>query len=507
MKKLKALLAIYLAISLGVTNAQTPPPGTSPNLIFQLPAGQTNPTTSGWTGTNNSYTGTGGGTSGGSQPAYNATNNTLYFGYTTATAAYTYAFSQALQNSGMTITGYNYSWQYINQDYTAGTLSAKLNFAGTGGNSLYSKSWNLGTTTGGWTTFSGTETFTDSLSAANISNFSLSFTGKDSRYWAGYYGPQVKDPSLSLNYTFDQCSSNPLSSPSCPGYAAAYQTQQCNANPLYSTACPGYQAAYTAQQCSANTLYSKDCPGYDQAYLNQQCLKDSLYSNKCEGYATAYAIKYLVNLDPAVTTAVNQQLTTTQETYKNDPARVTIVNTTVDSVLSTPSTTSATSTSPASVTSVIRPPEPPTSSSPTAAATTAAAAPPPPPPPSKQEERAQDQKKTDVEVAKVERKSDGNPERAKRDVGQRAKDISIAAMKAKTIEEQVARQGVLVGLIGYVPGFTAYQTAIIQDTNAMEMARKYSKPVVDNVRAQRRLSGANETRWQEMVDSQYKTEQ
>ena len=173
------------------------------------------------------YSGVGGGTSGGSTPGYNSTTNTIYFGYTTSTAAYTYAFSQALQNSGMTILGYNYSWDYYNQGYSAGALSAKVNFAGTDGTSLHFKSWTLGTTTD-WTTMSGTETFTGSgLLASNIANFSLSFTGKDNRFWAGYYGPMVKNPSLSLNYTFDSCSTNPLSSPTCPGYAAAYLTQQC----------------------------------------------------------------------------------------------------------------------------------------------------------------------------------------------------------------------------------------------------------------------------------------
>ena len=145
-----------------------------------------------------------------------------------------------------------------------------------------------------------------------------------------------------------------------------------------------------------------------------------------------------------------------------------------------------------------------------AAATTAAALPPPPVQltPQQQarvEEKRMDERKVDVEVGRMEKRIGDDPDKMKRDVGQRAKDISTAAMKAKTIEEQVARQGVLVGLIGYVPGFNGYQSATIQDINALEMARKYSKPVVDNARAQRRLNGANESRWQEMVDSQYET--
>ena len=327
-------------------------------------------------------------------------------------------------------------------------------------------------------------------------------------------------------YTPDPCTADPLSSTSCPGYAQAYLNQQCTANPLYSTSCSGYEQAYLNQQCSINTLYSPscpgyaaayktqqctadplyatDCPGYEQAYLNQQCLKDSLYSNKCEGYATAYAIKYLTNLDPAVTTAVNQQLTTTVEIAKADPAKVTVVSSTVDSVLSTPSTTSATSVT--SVTSVVnQPPPPPPAASPTAAATNAAAAPPPPPPPAKQEEKAQDQKETDVEVAKVEKKASGDGKvDAKKEVAARAVEIAKNASKATTLEAQAAQQGLLVGFIGYVPGFNGYQQANIPDTMSAEVARSYLKPVIDNRSALRRLGGANEVKWQEMVDSQYK---
>ena len=196
----------------------------------------------------------GGGYSGGNTPGYNSSTNTIYFGYTQSVAAYTYAFNQALRDSGMTILGYNYSWDYLNQGQASGTLSTAVNFAGTNGSSLHSKSWILGPTTD-WTNVKGTETFANNgMAVASIANFSLSFSGKDSRFWAGYYGPQVKDPSLSLNYTFDQCSSNPLSSPTCPGYAAAYLTQQCTANPLYNTSCPGYAAAYQIQQCTINPL-------------------------------------------------------------------------------------------------------------------------------------------------------------------------------------------------------------------------------------------------------------
>ena len=169
--KLFALLVAFSVAGFGSCSLKAQPSGNlvSPNLVgsgYSSPTGTT------------PYTGVGGGLSGGSTPGYNSTNNTLYFGYTQSTIAYTYAFSTALQNSGMTILGYNYSWDYLNQGYSAGNLSAKVNFAGVDGTSLHAKTWTLGTTTD-WTNINGTETFTNSgLLASSIANFSLSFSGK-----------------------------------------------------------------------------------------------------------------------------------------------------------------------------------------------------------------------------------------------------------------------------------------------------------------------------------------
>lgn len=298
--KLVSLVAIFMAGLLSshvIAQTQSPPTGTltSPNLVYmttnpwQGPAGSTSPGS--WSNTFDVTTSSGGGagpSAGGNRPGYNSTTGTFMFGYTTATVAYTYAFSQALQNSGMSILGYNYSWDYLNGGSFYGSLTGKLDFNSTNGSSLYTKSWTLGPTTD-WTTVSGTETFVNNgFLASQIANFQLSFTGKDSRYWAGYWGPQVRNPTISLNYTFDVCSSNPLSSPTCPGYAAAYLTQQCTANPLYNTACPGYAAAYQIQQCTINPLSDPSCPGYATAYLNYQCSVNPLYSTTCAGYETAY---------------------------------------------------------------------------------------------------------------------------------------------------------------------------------------------------------------------------
>lgn len=477
-------------------NNTQPTPGAdylaSPNLL---------PTVAGtW---NNTIPGSAGGTSGGTIPAFNSSTNTIIFGYTQQTVSYNYAFSQALQNAGLAIGGYGYSWKINNADLNTGTLSGRFTLKALNGTALQTYNYTYNDRTTGdsenFQTFSGTQWFPQNYSSSQISAFTMEWTGKDDRFWAGFYGPRVREPSIQLKYLVDACAANPLSSPNCPGYAEAYKTQQCTANPLYDSSCPGYAAALKTQQCTTNPMSDPTCPNY-QTYLNEQCIKDSLFSTLCEGYKTAYAIKYLTNLDSSVTSAVNQQLTTNIEIVKNDPAKITVVNSTVDSVLATPSTTSV---SPAAVTSVISiAPAVPITSSPIVAAST----PPTPPTQAKVEEKVQDQKRTDTEIAKVERGAKDSPQNAKKEVGNKATEIAKNIKRAQTMEAQVASQGMLVGLMGYVPGFTVYQSVSIHDINSVEMANKYAKPVVDNVRAQRRLSSANEQRWREIVDSQYKTE-
>lgn len=306
-------------------------------------------------------------------------------------------------------------------------------------------------------------------------------------------------PGYQTAYFTQQCSANPLYAATCPGYAEAYYNQQCSINPLYANTCPGYAEAYKTQQCSLNALYAVDCPGYAEAYFKDQCLKDSLYSPQCEGYKTAYAIKYLVNLDPAVTTAVNQQLTTTVEIQKADPVNTasSTGNATVDAVIAAPATTSVTSpTSPIANTVA------PSATISTVAASTPVAA--SPVAAEKQAEQKADAKKTDSAVATVEKKSGGDPKAARAEATAKAKEIAKDIAKATTLEQQTAQQGLVVGLIGYVPGFSAYQNSIVPDSLGTAVARQYQKPVIDNRAAQRRLSGANEYKWQQMVDSQYK---
>ena len=127
----------------------------------------------------------------------------------------------------------------------------------------------------------------------DIASVGISIAGYDAGYWAGNYGPRVKELEGSLIISQDICSINPLHSTNCSGYATAYANQQynnnCSADPLYDSGCPGYSTAHHNQQCSADPLYDSSCSGYATAYYNQQCSADALYDSGCPGYQNALA--------------------------------------------------------------------------------------------------------------------------------------------------------------------------------------------------------------------------
>ena len=331
-------------------------------------------------------------------------------------------------------------------------------------------------------------------------------------------------PGYAVAYKSQQCSANALYATDCPGYAIAYHTQQCSLNTLYMSDCPGYTVAYKSQQCSISALYATDCPGYGAAYLNQQCNISQLYSTSCPNYAVAYhdqqcSLNGLYNRDcPNYSTAyAKTQLlaqqspsTTTTPLSTQSDAAVSKATNALSTGISDPviskavaSSDTTSQSSPTSITganSAINPPAP----APTVQGAINSISITVPPTVAQQQERQSDQKKTDGAVSSLERKSGSDKQAAGKAAVAKAKENLEKAANAKTIEDQVAAQGLVVGLMGYVPGFSAYQNAIVPDTLGNAVARQYMKPNVDNRNAQRRLSGSQESRWQDMVDSQYK---
>lgn len=167
---------------------------------------------------------TGGGLSGGNIPGYNIPTGQFMFGYMPGTISYSMAVNSALSGTGIRITGMEYGLQYYNQDWSRGTLSATWTLHGNGNNVLESYYHALGPTTEGWTNLDVTRTFTNAYTLNNVGSLSMTVTGQDDRWWAGYYGPQVRNPYARLQYGSDQCSTNPLSSPTCPGFTGTMST-------------------------------------------------------------------------------------------------------------------------------------------------------------------------------------------------------------------------------------------------------------------------------------------
>ena len=300
-------------------------------------------------------------------------------------------------------------------------------------------------------------------------------------------------------YTPDPCVGNPLYSSSCEGYATAYFNQQCTISALYNTACPGYAAAYFTQQCTVSALYNPACPGYAEAYFAYQCNLDSFYSQSCPKYSEAYAKKNILNIGSTTTTTTASTSTPTTTVRSDGTINTEVSRTgdsTIDSAISTPSTTSTTGvTSVTSFTSTVNKTETVTTVS-----NTVSSQPAQPTSTASSQSPTQETKKTDSEIKSV---ASGSTNTAKARVEARAREVAQQSAGATTFEAQTATQGVVVALMGFVPGFDAYGTARITDVNGLQMARQYGRATVDNRAALRGLTGASDRLHSDMVDQQY----
>jgi hypothetical protein len=200
----------------------------------------------------------------GSQPLYDTTDDTIRFSYGQATVGQIIGINNALGSSGLQVNGYTFQYDAKTTSENGGgsdPLTSSSYLKDGSGNVLASTTYQHGVHD--WQTFSVSRTLTNPYSISGGGTVGVEFSGYDQGYWAGLYGPQVRNVDVRLNYSVgeDPCIKDPLSSTSCPGYAQAYKDQQCSMNPLYDTTCPGYAQAYFDQQCSLNPLYDAACPG------------------------------------------------------------------------------------------------------------------------------------------------------------------------------------------------------------------------------------------------------
>ena len=219
----------------------------------------------------------------GSAPLYDTTTNTIRFSYGLTTVEQGWAINQALQGTGIQVGGYNYTYDIRNMNGTignqSGTDSLTVNtwLKNSAGQVILSTS-NTYNTQFDWTTFSGTRTMTSPMSVADLGTGGVSFRGNDGGFWAGLYGPEVRNVGYTLNYTVDQCSVNPQSSPTCPGFKTYYNmTDDGYAQVNLPFAFPFYGQTFTTSYMFTNgvvgflstNLYGYCCDGTD---LNQQAI-------------------------------------------------------------------------------------------------------------------------------------------------------------------------------------------------------------------------------------------
>jgi hypothetical protein len=228
------------------------------------------------------------------------------FSWSPGTITHFYALNKALEDSNfpLLVNGINYGWSYSlwcnnsiggyceNPKGTVDTLTAQVTLTDKNGAKLFENNYLYNTYTPDFVKVNYSVMFNE-RNPSELGYFRIVHSGKDEGFWAGWYGPTVKDIYANILYKPNPCLIDPLSEPSCPGYKEALHKQQCSLNALHSPDCPGYQQAFLNYQCSMNPLFNVSCPGYQQANFQQQCSINPLYNNGCNGYAEALRNKQI----------------------------------------------------------------------------------------------------------------------------------------------------------------------------------------------------------------------
>jgi len=187
------------------------------NLITNTWSGVINSTTI--TSGENSHT-----TGSGPTPVYNSDTDTITFSYSQMTVSQIIGINAALSaaGTGIQVRGFSYGWEYYNQDFNRGTLTGNIGLTNSSGQLLENYNYSMPQTVSGWTAMSGTQNFNNIYNPNNLGNLTVSFTGRDDRFWAGYYGPMIRNIDVRLLYSIDPCVADPQSNPNCPGFKTFY---------------------------------------------------------------------------------------------------------------------------------------------------------------------------------------------------------------------------------------------------------------------------------------------
>jgi hypothetical protein len=129
-------------------------------------------------------------------------------------------------STGLKISGYNYRFRLMSA--AGDTLTASFITKDNAGNAIDTTNVNFSgiNTNGAFTADAadpqGTVTYDKLYSPTSLGSFTASFTGKDTKFWAGLYGPRVRDFNVGFNYTAGGGGSS--GSPTVPSAATAIPT-------------------------------------------------------------------------------------------------------------------------------------------------------------------------------------------------------------------------------------------------------------------------------------------
>ena len=134
------------------------------------------------------------------------------------------SIASILPSTGLRVNGYTFGFTAKNgngwDDGRVDQLNAYVAFYGTDGKIKDYTNYDLNSKYN-WTTFSYSKDFVTPYADKDLSTVQYGFTGKDNNFWAGTYGPEIMNVNFSLKYSVDPCATNPLYSPTCPGYIDA----------------------------------------------------------------------------------------------------------------------------------------------------------------------------------------------------------------------------------------------------------------------------------------------
>jgi hypothetical protein len=127
--------------------------------------------------------------------------------------------------SGLVTTGFRFQWTSKNgngwDDGRLDQLDAYVKLYNTGDSkTIESFNYNLNFIHD-WTTYTWEKNWANTkvgYRENQVGNVQFGFVGMDNNYWAGPYGPEVREVSFQLKYKPDPCKNNPLFSPECPNF-------------------------------------------------------------------------------------------------------------------------------------------------------------------------------------------------------------------------------------------------------------------------------------------------